>query len=130
MCIFIFEILNKTNLRHFLPVDLFTADPRRSPPTTADHPKMYENTCFISISFAFIGFLCVFLSSILVFFCYLYFFSYFLYIIHCTCPKALTQSAVFQYAFHIKSQFSKKNRSYIWMDFYKLKKNRDKIMKK
>ena len=123
---------------------------------TADHPKMYENTCFIIISFAFIVFF-VFLSSILVFFLLFVFLSYFLY---STCPKALTQSqalvsgmvkriyqdtiyifflpetsacgrnAVFHYAFHIKPQFSKKNRSYIWMDFYKLKKNRDKIMKK
>jgi hypothetical protein len=55
---------------------------------TADHPKMYENTCFIIISFAFIFFF-VFLSSILVFFLLFVFFSYFLY---STCPKALTQS--------------------------------------
>jgi hypothetical protein len=44
--------------------------------------------------------------------------------------SACGRNAVFHYAFHIKPQFSKKNRSYIWMDFYKLKKNRDKIMKK
>ena len=105
---------------------------------TANHPKVLENTCFIIISFAFIVFF-VFLSSILVFFLLFVFFSYFLY---STCPKALTQTqalvsgkknipryyiynfflpetsdcgrnAIFQYAFHIKPQFSKKNRSYI-----------------
>ena len=94
---------------------------------TADHPKMYENTCFIIISFTFIVFLCVFLSSILVGFFLFVCFSYFLYIVR---AQKLWRNAVFQYALHIKPQFSKKNRSYIWMDFYKLKKNRDKIMKK